>query len=97
MENILYIQMEGTWYPEACSYLDLKHLLHSPYKKSIVERTIEYLKDKTEAFDDCYPCMKAGSCDLRHVHKWLILFVFMYNSVVKSTTKFDDLRKWKYL
>ena len=72
-------------------------ILHSPYEKSIVERTVEYLKDRTEAFDDYYPCMRAGSCNLRHVHKWLILFIFMYNSVIKSSTKFDDLRRWKYL
>ena len=36
----------GTWYPEACSYLGLKHLLHSPLEKSIIERTIEYFKLK---------------------------------------------------
>jgi putative transposase len=87
----------GSWYPEACSYLDLEHILHSPYEKSIVERTIEYLKDRTEAFDDYYPCMKAGFCNFRHVHKWLILFVFMYNNVIKSSTNFNDLRRWKYL
>jgi putative transposase len=50
----------GTPYPEAFLILVLKHLLHSPYEKSIVERTIEYLKDRTEAFDDYYPCMRAG-------------------------------------
>jgi putative transposase len=87
----------GSWYPEACSYLGLKHLLHSPYEKSIVERTMEYLKDRTEAFDDYYPCIKVGFCNLKHVHKWLHLFVFMHNTVVKSSTKFDDLRRWKYL
>jgi putative transposase len=65
----------GSSYPEACSYLGLKHMLHSPYEKSMVERTIEYLKDRTEVFDDYYPCMKTGLCNLRHVHKWLILFV----------------------
>jgi putative transposase len=44
-----------TWYSEACIFLGLEHRLHSPYDKSIVvERTIEYLKDRTEAFDDCY-------------------------------------------
>ncbi|MGH9982813.1 MAG: hypothetical protein ACRD8W_02515 [Nitrososphaeraceae archaeon] len=31
----------GTWYPEACSYLSLKHLLHTSFEKSIIERTIE--------------------------------------------------------
>jgi putative transposase len=60
----------GTWYPEAYISLRLEHILHSPssYKeKSIVERTIEYLKDRTEIFDDYYPCRKAGLCNLRHV------------------------------
>ena len=47
----------GSWYPEACISLGLKHRLHSSYEKSIVvERTTEYLKDRTEAFDDYYPC-----------------------------------------
>ena len=58
----------GTWYPEACISLRLEHRLHSPSsyeEKSIVERTIEYLKDRTEIFDDYYyPCRKAGLCNL---------------------------------
>ena len=83
----------GTWYPEACIFLGLEQRLHSPYEKSIVERTMEYLKDRTEAFDDYYPCMKAGLCNLRHVHKWLILFVFMHNSIVKPRTKIDNIRR----
>ena len=49
-----------TWYPEACISVGLQHRLHSPYEKSIVERTIEYLKDRTGAFDDYYPCMRDG-------------------------------------
>ena len=88
----------GTWYPEACISLGLEHRLHSSYEKSIVERTIEYLKDRTEVFDDYYPCMKkAGLCDLRHVHKWLTLFVFMHNSIIKSSYKFDNIMRWMYL
>jgi putative transposase len=83
----------GTWYPEACVSLNLKHRLHSSYEeKSIVERTIEYLKDRTEAIDDYYPCIRTGLCNLQHVYKWLILFVFMHNSVIKSNTKFINLR-----
>ena len=34
--------------------LGLEHRLHLPYEKTIVERTIEYFKDRTEAFDDYY-------------------------------------------
>jgi putative transposase len=84
----------GSWYPEACSYLGLEHILHSPYEKCIIERTIEYLKDRTEAFDDYYPCMKSRLCNLIHVHKWLHLFVFMYNTVVKfGTTRGGNISK----
>jgi putative transposase len=31
----------GTWYPEACISLGLTHILHSPFEKSIIERTME--------------------------------------------------------
>ena len=83
----------GSWYPEACISLGLEHRLHSSYEKSIVERTIEYLKDRTEGFDDYYPCTKTGLCNLQHVYKWLILFVFMHNSIIKSHIKFSNIRR----
>jgi putative transposase len=70
----------GSWYPEACSYLGLKHLLHTSFEKSIIERTIEYFKDRTEHFDDYYPCKNTIQYDLIHVHNWLGLFVFMHNA-----------------
>jgi putative transposase len=78
-----------------CVSLGLEHRLHSSYEKSIVERTIEYLKDRTEAFDDYFPCIRRrnGICNLQHVHKWLILFVFMHNGIIKSNTNFINLRR----
>ena len=33
---------------------NFEHTLHSLWEKSVVERTVEYLKDRTEAFDDYY-------------------------------------------
>ena len=42
----------GTGYPEAWATLGLKYILHSTFEKSIVERAIEYVKDRTECFDD---------------------------------------------
>ena len=82
----------GTWYPEACIPLGLEHrCIH--HMKSIVERTIEYLKDRTEVFDEYYPCRKAGLCDLLHFNKWLTLFVFMHNSIVKSSSKFHNMMR----
>ena len=38
----------GTWYPQACQFLKLKHHLHSPHEKSIIERTMQYVKDRTQ-------------------------------------------------
>jgi putative transposase len=48
----------GTWYPQACKFLKLEHHLHSLYEKSIIERIIQYLKDRTKEFDDYFPCRK---------------------------------------
>ena len=45
----------GTWYPQACKYLKLRHHIHSAYEKSIIERTIEYLKDKQKILTIIFP------------------------------------------
>ena len=55
-----------TWYPEACRFLELEYHLHSSHEKNIIERTIQYIKDRTECFDDYFPCRKYG-CKLEHV------------------------------
>ncbi|CAN5640664.1 hypothetical protein BH18THE1_BH18THE1_17850 [soil metagenome] len=68
----------GTWYPQACRFLKLKHHLHSPFEKSIVERTLQYFKDRTESFYDYFPCRKKN-CKLKHVRNWLQLFVDHHN------------------
>jgi putative transposase len=44
----------GTWYPQAYRLLKLQHHIHSSYKKSIIERTMRYIKDRTESFDDYF-------------------------------------------
>jgi len=71
----------GTWYPMACKFLKLKHHLHSSLEKSLVERTMQYIKDRTECFDDYFPCRKEN-CKLKHVQNWLNLFVRYYNKEV---------------
>jgi putative transposase len=80
----------GTWYHEACNVLGLKHYLHSPFQKSLIERVNQYFKDRIESFDDYYQCMrqKEGSeCSLFHVHNWIQFFVSMYNNTTTPTTK----------
>jgi putative transposase len=71
----------GTWYPEACNVLGLKHYLHSSFEKSLMERVNQYFKDRTELFDDNYPCV-TNECNLFHVHNWIQFFVSMYNDTI---------------
>lgn len=55
----------GTWYPQACRFLKLQHYLHSALE-SLIERIIQYIKDRTECFDDYFPCRRKN-CKLPHV------------------------------
>ncbi len=71
----------GTWYPQACKFLKLEHHLHSTFEKSIIERTIQYIKDRTESFDHCFPCSK-NKCRLEHVMRWMNLFIDMHNEMI---------------
>jgi hypothetical protein len=51
-------------------------------------RAIEYVKDRTEEFDDYYHHCIKKECNLSHVCQWMKLFMFMYNSL-KSNLYFD--------
>ena len=64
----------GTWYPMACRFLKLGHHIHSPLEKSLIERTMQYVQDRTtESFDDYFPC-RLKNCKLKHLRNWLNLF-----------------------
>ncbi len=63
-------------------FLKLKHYLHSSYEKSIIERTMQYIKDRTkECFDDYFPCKKK-KCKLKHVQQWINLFADYRNKEI---------------
>ena len=68
MIDIKFIQMV-VLLPQACPFLHLKHRSHSHLEKSLIERVIQYFKDRTESFDDYYPCSdkKQKNCDLEYV------------------------------
>ena len=72
----------GTWYPTACKFLKLRHHLHSNLEKSLIERTMQYIKDRTECFDDYFPC-RIKNCNLKHIRNWLNLFVDYHNEELK--------------
>jgi putative transposase len=71
------------WYPQACKFLKIDHHPHSSYEKSIIERTMQYLKDRTEGFDDYFQCRRTN-CKLKHVKKWLKLFIDYHNKELKA-------------
>ena len=80
--SIQYLQMAVPGInPQACQFLKLDHHIHSSYEKSIIERTMQYIKDRTEGFDDYFPCSKEN-CKLKHVQNWLTLFLSMHNKEV---------------
>jgi putative transposase len=76
----------GTWYHEACNVLKLKHYLHSPIEKSLMERVNQYFKYRTESFDDdYYPYRQqkdSDECNLFHVYNWIQFFVSIYNNTI---------------
>ena len=82
----------GTWYPMACRFLKLKHHIHSPLEKSLIERTMQYIKDRTESFDDYFPC-RLKKCKLKHLLNWLNLFVDYHNKELK-TLKWTEPNKF---
>ncbi|MFB5600930.1 MAG: DDE-type integrase/transposase/recombinase [Nitrososphaeraceae archaeon] len=80
-----------TWYPQACNFLHLKHMLHSPLEKSLIERVMQYFIDRTECFDDYYPCINntnKNNCDLQHVYNWINLFICLYNAKIRNNIVF---------
>ena len=62
--------------------------IHTIWKKYIIERTIQYIKDRTECFDDYFSCRKYN-CKLEHVMHWLNLFIDMHNEML-----FEKAIRW---
>ena len=77
-KHTVYILIEVHGLHEASSVIGLKHYLHSPFEKSLVESVNQqYFKDRMESFDDYYPCIQKeeNECNLFHVHNWIQFFV----------------------
>jgi transposase-like protein len=88
--HTFYTDGGGRWYPQACNFLHLKHRLHSPLDKSLMERVMQYFKDRTESFDDYYPCInQKRNCDLSHVYNWIKLFIYLYNAKIRKEFLFN--------
>jgi len=68
----------------------MEHIVtsHIPIQTSLMERVIQYLKDRIEGFDDNYPCIKEN-CNLFQVHKWIQFFVSMYDNMIINNNHFE--------
>jgi transposase-like protein len=51
----------GTWYPQTCKFLKTRHHIHSSCGKSVIERTEQYIRDRTGCFDDYLPCKRRNA------------------------------------
>jgi len=72
------------------------HVVYEQSLKNLIEKINDYIKDRTEAFDDLFPCRKPK---FEHVKNWLKAFRF-YNYVftneeIGSAPIFNDqLPEW---
>ena len=52
-------------------------------RKVLSKRTIQYIKDRTEGFDDDFPCTNERF-KLQHITNWFNLFVNMHNKEIEK-------------
>jgi putative transposase len=68
----------GTRYPQACRFLKIKHHLHSSYQKSIIERTIQSIKDRTEILMTTFHVLKLNAnCNILEIGLTYLLAVII--------------------
>jgi putative transposase len=65
------------WYNDPCRWLRLEHRVYGTEMKNLMERFIQQIKDRTECFDDHFPCRKPD-CDRQHVWNWLKKIFVLY-------------------
>jgi putative transposase len=72
------------WYADACRWAGAEHVVYGHPLKNLMERMVQYVKDRTEAFDDPFPVggrMLASGRAFEHVLNWLSAFTFMHNFI----------------
>ena len=66
------------WYPAACRSLGLEHHVYDVLRSNLMERFVQYVKDRTEGFDDYFPCRRER-CRFEHVNGWLSYYMLSFN------------------
>jgi putative transposase len=76
------------WYNDACKWLRLNHQVYGSELKNLMERFVQQIKDRTECFDDHFPCRKQN-CKIQHVWNWLkllVLYLHMSSDRIRFVT-----------
>jgi putative transposase len=68
------------YYRTACKFLNLEHDVYDSRLRNIMERIIQYVKDRTRDFDDYIPCRRK-KCDKKHAQMLLSSIGYMINEV----------------
>jgi transposase-like protein len=64
------------YYRTACKFLSLDHDVYDSWLRNLMERIIQYVKDRTKDFDDYIPCRRERR-DKRHAQMLLSSIGFM--------------------
>ena len=65
-------------YPAACLSLGLEHRIYDAVRGNLMERFVQYVKDRTEVFDDYFPCRREHR-RFEHVEGWLRYYQLSFN------------------
>ena len=56
----------------------LEHHVYDAVRGNLMERFVQYVKDRTEGFDDYFPCRRER-CRFEHVKGWLSYYMLSFN------------------
>ncbi|MFP3209823.1 MAG: hypothetical protein RXR82_09135 [Nitrososphaeria archaeon] len=75
------------WCADACRWAGAERAVHDRPLRNLMERMVQYVKDRTDAFDDLFPARKSRLSSRRafeHMLNWLSAFMFMHNFVFEN-------------
>jgi len=76
--KIIILTDGAPYYRASCRILNLRHGVYSLEVRNLMERIIEYVKDRTKLFDNYIPYIKDG-CDEEHAKMLLKSIIIMLN------------------
>ena len=68
--KIIILTDGAPYYRASCRILNLRHGVYSIEVRNLMERIIQYVKDRTKLFDNYIPCIK-DECDEKHAEMLL--------------------------